>query len=273
LLAFFPAVTAFVSFYGLFADAVTIRDHLGLAASVLPAEAFGLLSEQVERIVNNRASTLGLAFLASTGLALWSANAGTKAIIDALNVAYEEEEKRSFVHLSLISLCFTVGGLIALLLALGAVVVFPLILSAVGLTGWVQTILWVVRWPALLAIIAVGLAILYRFGPSRREPRWQWVSVGSVFATNAWLAGSMLLSWYLQNFANYNATYGSLGAGVGFMMWLWLSTITILLGAELNAEIEHQTARDSTAGPEKPIGKRGATMADTVGAAQAASDR
>ena len=124
------------------------------------------------------------------------------------------------------------------------------------------------RWPALLALVIFGLAVLYRFGASRREPQWQWVSVGSVVAAVLWLAGSMLLSWYLQNFADYNATYGSLGAGIGFLMWLWLSSIAVLLGAELNAEIEHQTARDSTVRPDKPLGARGARMADTVGSAQ-----
>ncbi len=269
LLAFFPAVTAFVSLYGLFADASTIQDHLSLAASFMPAGGFDILREQVVRVVSKPPSTLGFAFIVSTGLALWSANAGMKAIIDALNVAYEESEKRSFIRLNLVSLCFTLGGFIALALGLAAVVVFPLVLSAIGLKGWVETIIWVLRWPALLALVILGMAILYRFGPSRREAQWQWVSVGSVVAAFLWLAGSMLLSWYLQNFADYNATYGSLGAGIGFLMWLWLSSIAILLGAELNSEIEHQTARDSTVPPEKPLGVRGARMADTVGRAQA----
>jgi membrane protein len=268
LLAFFPAVTAFVSLYGLFADASTIRDHLDLVASFMPGGAFDILREQVVRVVSKPSSTLGFAFIVSTGLVLWSANAGVKAIIDALNVAYEETEKRSFIRLNLVSLCFTLGAFVALALALAAVVVFPLVLSAIGLSGWVETIIWVLRWPALLALVIFGLAVLYRFGASRREPQWQWVSVGSIVAAVLWLAGSMLLSWYLQNFADYNATYGSLGAGIGFLMWLWLSSIAVLLGAELNAEIEHQTARDSTVPPDKPLGARGARMADTVGSAQ-----
>ena len=268
LLAFFPAVTAFVSLYGLFVDPGTIRDHLDLAASVMPAGAVQILREQVERIVSKPPSTLGFAFLVSIGIALWSANSGMKAVMDALNVAYEEDEKRSFIRLNLISLAFTIGGLIVLLLALSAVVVFPLILAAIGLTDWVQTIIWLIRWPVLLAFVILGLAVLYRFGPSRREPKWQWVTSGSLFAATAWIVVSLLLSWYLQNFANYNATYGSLGAAIGFMMWLWLSSLVILLGAELNSEVEHQTARDSTVGPEKPMGRRGAVMADTVGVAQ-----
>src|SRR5437588_2639286 len=268
LLAFFPAVTAFVSLYGLFADPSTIRDHLDLAASVMPAGAVQILREQVERIVSKPPSTLGFAFLVSIAIALWSANSGMKAAMDALNVAYEEDEKRSFIRLNLISLAFTIGGLIVLLLALSAVVVFPLILAAVGLDDWVQTIIWLIRWPVLLAFVILGLAVLYRFGPSRRAAKLQWITPGSLFAATAWIIVSLLLSWYLQNFANYNATYGSLGAAIGFMMWLWLSSIVILLGAELNSEVEHQTARDSTIGPEKPMGARGTVMADTVYAAQ-----
>jgi membrane protein len=271
LLAFFPAVTAFVSLYGLFADPSTISQHLSMAASIMPAEAFGILREQVDRIVAKGNATLSLAFVFSAGLALWSANAGMKAIIDALNVAYEETEKRGFIRLNLISLCFTIGAIAALLLAVGAVVVFPLVLSQIGLADSVETIAQYARWPLLLIMVMGGLAVLYRFGPSRSDPRWEWVSVGSLVATVAWVAGSALLSWYLQNFADYNATYGSLGAGIGFMTWLWLSSIVVLLGAELNSEIEHQTARDSTTGPEKPMGARGATMADTVGKAQASA--
>jgi membrane protein len=124
------------------------------------------------------------------------------------------------------------------------------------------------RWPALIAAMLLGLSVLYRYGPSRHAAKWQWISLGAVFATLTWFAGSAALSYYFANFANYNATYGSLGAAVGTMMWMWMSAIVVLFGAELNSEIEHQTARDTTIGAEKPLGARGATMADTVGAAQ-----
>ena len=143
----------------------------------------------------------------------------------------------------------------------------PVVLNYVGLGSIGSTLVNVLRWPLLLALIIVGLAVLYRYGPSRREPRWQWLTVGSVVAAIAWLISSVLLSWYLSNFANYDATYGSLGAAIGLMMWMWISAIVILLGAELNAEIEqHQTAKDSTVHGDKPLGGRGAAMADTVGA-------
>jgi membrane protein len=268
LLALFPAITAFVSFYGLFAQGATIGQHLSLIAGVVPEGAFGIIEEQINRIVSKGDVKLSFGFVFGLGLALWSANAGMKAVIDALNVVYDEKEERSFIKLNLVSLALTLGAIVALLLAIGAVVVFPLVLARFGLGSMSETLIAILRWPALLVLVLLGLAILYRFAPNRREPRWQWVSVGSLFAAIAWLAGSALFSWYLGKFAHYDETYGSLGAAIGLMMWMWLSVIVILFGAELNAEIEHQTARDSTIGGEKPLGARGAAMADTVGAAQ-----
>jgi membrane protein len=265
LLAIFPAVTAFVSLYGLFAKASTISDHLSLAAGVIPSGGVEIIQEQINRITAKGDARLSLAFAFSLGLALWSANAGMKAVIDALNVTYNEKEKRGFIKLNLISLALTVGAILSLLVALGSIVVLPLILSSFGLGGWTEILLRFLRWPVLICLVVFGLAVLYRFGPSRESPRWDWLSVGSAVAAIAWLVGSALLSWYLANFANYDATYGSLGAAIGMMIWMWMSSIVILVGAELNSEIEHQTAQDSTTGHEKPLGQRGAAMADTVG--------
>jgi membrane protein len=202
--------------------------------------------------------------LFSFALALWSANGGMKAIIDALNVVYDEDEKRGFIKLNAVSLAFTLGGLVAILAAIGLVVAAPIVLSMFGLGAFADLLLRFGRWPALAAMILLGLAVLYRFAPSRRSPQWKWISVGSVSATVIWLIGSAALSYYLANFAAYDATYGSLGAAIGLMIWMWMSTIVVLLGAELNSEIEHQTTKDSTTG-RKPMGRRGATMADTVG--------
>jgi membrane protein len=268
LLALFPAITAFVSSYGLFADATTVGRHLAFADALMPEGAFEIVQEQINRIASQGGGGLSLGFIFGLGLAIWSANAGMKAIMDALNVIYDEEEKRGFIRLNLISLALTLGALAALLIAITAVVVLPLIFNWVGMSGAAEWAIAALRWPALLLVVMFGLAILYRFGPSRREARWQWLSVGAILATLLWLAGSLLFSWYLANFADYNATYGSLGAAIGLMMWLWLSTICILLGAELNSQIEHQTAWDSTVGKDRPLGRRGAAMADTVGKAQ-----
>ena len=267
LLALFPAITALVSLYGLFAKGATLSEHLAVVSDLVPAGAFGIVQEQIGRIVQKGDVKLGFTFLFGLGLALWSANAGMKAIMDALNVVYDETEKRGFIKLNLVSLAFTLSAIATLLVAIGTVVVFPIAMSFVGLGTWGEVLVRILRWPSLFVIVLFGLALLYRFGPSRRRARWQWLTVGSLFAAVAWLAGSGLLSWYLANFADYDATYGSLGAAIGLMMWMWLSATVILVGAEINSEIEHQTARDSTVGPEKPLGARGAAMADTVGAA------
>lgn len=268
LLALFPAVTALVSLYGLFGNASAINDHLASLGGILPGNAIDIIHEQIVRLTAKSGAKLGFGFVIGLVLSLWSANAGMKAVMDALNVVYGEKEKRSFIKLNLVSMTFTLGAIVSVLLAIGAVVVLPVALNFIGLQSMVDLLFRVARWPALLALIIVGLAVLYRYGPSRREPRWRWLTVGSVAAAATWLVGSALLSWYLANFANYNATYGSLGAAIGMMMWMWMSSIVILFGAQLNAEIEHQTARDSTEEEDKPLGARGAVMADTVGAAQ-----
>jgi len=269
MLAVVPAITALVSMYGLFAKASSINEHLNFLAGVMPGGAYDLISEQIVRIAANSDGKLTFAFILGLGLAVWSANAGVKAIFDALNVVYDEDEKRGFVTLNLVSLCFTFGAVVVVLLAIGSVVILPLVLAYLGFAAEHQAgFLPLLRWPALFVVVMLGLAVLYRFGPSRRRAKWRWVSVGSLFATLAWLGISLAFSWYLSRFADYNATYGSLGAVIGLMMWLWLSTLVVLIGAELNSEIEHQTAKDSTVGPAKPLGGRGAVMADTVGAAQ-----
>ena len=267
LLALFPALTAIVSLYGLFANASTITDHLSIAAGILPGGAIDVIREQVMRLISKGDAKLGFGFILGLGVAIWSANAGMKAIIDALNVVYEEKEKRGFIKLNLVCLAFTLAAITALLLALGAVVVLPLLLAWLGFANVTASLVQYARWPVLLVLVIIGLALIYRFGPSRRKARWQWLSVGSAFAAVAWLGTSALLSWYLGNFAHYDATYGSLGAAIGMMMWMWISSIVILFGAQLNSEIEHQTARDSTVEHNKPLGERGAVIADTVGAA------
>jgi membrane protein len=268
LLALFPAVTALVSCYGLFARPESINDHLSFLAGVMPAEAYSIVQDQIARVVAKGQAGLSLGFAIGLLFALWSANAGMKALMDALNIVNEEKEKRSFVRLNLVSLAFTVAAIVAMLGAVGAVVVTPLLLSPVGLAELTEDIVRFARWPALTFAMLLGLSVLYRYGPSRRAAKLQWISVGAVFATLTWFGGSAALSYYFANFANYNATYGSLGAAIGTMMWMWMSAIVVLFGAELNSEIEHQTARDTTIGSEKPLGARGATMADTIGAAQ-----
>jgi membrane protein len=218
-------------------------------------------------VASQGASKLGVAFIIGFVVSLWSANAGIKSIFDALNLVYDEPEKRGLIRLNLVSLAFTVAAILFILVAIACIAALPAVASS-RLQGTTALIAQIVRWPILFIIIAVGLAFVYRYGPSRAEPQWRWITWGSAFAAIAWIAVSIGFSWYAANFGSYNKTYGSLAAIVVFMMWLWLSIAIILIGAELDAEMEHQTARDTTSGGGKPMGQRGAKMADTVGRAQ-----
>jgi membrane protein len=265
ILALFPAIAALVSLYGLFADPGAISSHLDSVAGVLPGGAVSIVGDELKRLTAQRNGTLGFATLIGLVTALWSANAGIKSLFDALNLVYNEPEKRGFIMLNAVSLAFTAATIAFVLLALGAMVVLPLALDYVG--GGGDQIVRILRWPALLIAVALWLAALYRFGPSRTQPKWRWITWGGGVAAVLWLVVSLLFTWYAANFGSYNKTYGSLGAAVGFMVWIWLSIIVVLLGAEVDAEMEHQTARDTTEGAPKPMGQRGARMADTVGPA------
>jgi membrane protein len=240
LLAVFPTITAFVSLYGLMADPSTIHERLSLATGVLPQGALNILNEQLTRLTAHRTSALSLGFIGGLVIALWSADAGAKAVMDALNVAYGETEKRGFIRLNLVALAFTLGTILAVMLALGAVVVAPIVLSRLGLSSVNETLIALARWPILLGLVILGLTILYRFGPSLTDPHWTWLFPGNVIAAVTWLALSGLFSWYIANFGNYDATYGSLGAAIGMMTWMWISMIVVLLGAELNADIQRK---------------------------------
>jgi membrane protein len=269
LLAMVPALTAGVSFYALFADARAIHAQLNLLSNIVPPAALDIVRDEIARIVANSDGKLTLSFLGGLALSLWSANAGVKALIEALNIVYGEEEKRSFVRLNAFSLLLTMCGIAAVLLVITSVVVLPLVFSAIGFPSVKLTIIAYLRWPGMLLLAMTAFGILYRYGPSRRMARARWITIGSLTAAFVWLAMSAAFSWYLGHVANYTATYGALGAVIGLMMWMWLSAVIVLVGARLNAEIEHQTAIDSTVGLPKPLGNRGAVMADTVGRAVA----
>ena len=263
LLALFPAIAALVSIYGFFADPASIEQHLDSISGVLPGGAIDVIRDQLSRLSAQPRGTLGLSFLLGLVISLWSANGGIKALFDALNVVYEEKEKRSFFRLNAVTLAFTVAMIGFLIAALACIVALPVALNY--LPGFVGFVLNIVRWPVMLVLVALALACIYRYGPSRDEPKWRWITWGSVLAALAWLGFSAIFSFYAGNFGTFNKTYGSLGAVIGFMMWMWLSVAVILVGAKLNAETEHQTARDTTEGTPEPIGARRAKMADTVG--------
>jgi len=270
ILAIFPALAALVAIYGIFTDAGSIAKHLDDVSGFVPGGAIDVAREQLTRVSSKSDRALGLTFLLGLVISLWSANAAMKSLFDTLNIVYGEREKRGFFRLNAISLSFTIAGIVFVLSALAAVVAVPVLLNYLHLSNFSDLLIRIVRWPAMFIALALAIACIYRFGPSRAAPRWHWISWGSSAAALLWLGASALFSWYAANFGTFNETYGSLGAVVGFMTWLWISAIVILLGAELNAEMEHQTARDTTTGAPKPLGARGARMADTVGAAEGA---
>ncbi|AHG48524.1 ribonuclease (plasmid) [Rhizobium leguminosarum bv. trifolii CB782] len=267
LLALFPAMAALVSLYGLVADPITISEHLRELAGLLPPGAFDLLADQIKELVSKRDSALGITFFVGLGIALWSTHSGTLAIFDAMNVAYEEDEKRGLIRLNLVGLCFTFSAMLLMVVMVALVGVMPVVLSYLWLDQFKEHMALLLRWPLLLLVVAVAVTSVYRFGPSREPAKLRWMTWGAALTTLAWAAMSLAFSFYLDHFANYNATYGTLGALIGFLIWIWLSVVILVIGAELNAELEHQTARDTTTGTPLPMGTRGAYVADTLGEA------
>jgi membrane protein len=264
LLAMVPAMTAFISLYGLFADPGTVKEHISFINDYMPSGGQEIISEQLTRLSAQPNTGLGFALAISLGLALWSANAGMKALFESMNVAYDEAEKRGFVKLTLISLGFTLGAIVLLLAMIGVVVVMPIVVESLGLGAMTELLVKIGSAIVLIIAALLGLSALYRWGPSRSEAKWKWITPGAIVAVVIAMIGSLLFSWYVANFGSYNETYGSLGAIIGFMTWLWIMVAFVITGGELNAEMEHQTRKDTTTGPEQPLGTRGAEMADTV---------
>jgi len=266
LIAVVPGLVALVSLFGLVADPAEVQRQVTDTLSAAPAEVRDLVTEQLESVAAASTTGLGVGLVAGIALALWSASSGMKNLIAAINRVYDERESRSFVPRRALALCLTIGAVLFLVVAFLVVTIVPAALedSALGpIARWTVVIL---RWPALALCWIGGLAVLYRLGPDRQDPKWRWVTPGSIVATVLWLVASLAFSAYTAGFASYDETYGTLGAVVITMLWLQLTALAILIGAEINAELEHQTAKDSTTGPDRPLGQRGAVMADTVGA-------
>jgi membrane protein len=242
ILAIFPAIAALVAMYGLFSDPSTIARHLDQLGGLLPNGAIEIAREQLTRVAAKGSQTLGVTFALGLGVSLWSANAAMKSLFDTLNIVYGEDEKRGFVRLNVTSLAFTISGIVFVMAALGSIVIIPIILNYIGFSDVGDLLLRLGRWPLMYLILTFALAIIYRYGPSRDAPQWRWITWGSALAALLWLGVSALFSWYAASFGNFNETYGSLGAVVGFMTWLWISAIVTLLGAEIDAELEHRNA-------------------------------
>lgn len=266
LLALFPAIGVFVSIYGMVANLEAVQQQLADMSSVFPREVVQIVGDQMIRLATRPQATLSVAFVVSLLLSLWTANAGMKALFDGVNIAYDEAAFRPLIRHTAVTYLFTFGAVLFLVVMTGLLIALPLILERVGLA--VAARAWIpLRWLILWAMAAGAFALLYRVAPHRRPAQWRWLATGAVLAAGAWLGGSLGFSWYLNNIAHFDATYGSLGAAVAFMTWVWFSVMVVLLGAELNAETEHQTAQDTTIGPPAPLGERRAVMADSVGKA------
>ncbi len=264
-LSLFPAIAATISIYGLVADTATIQDQLLALGTVLPDQAREIVEGQIRAVLGAPDAALGISALVTLAFAIWSTSSAVKALMTGLTVVYDETEKRSFIRYNLVALALTVGAIVFLLISLATIIVLPIVFAFVGLGETMEQALGLLRWPLLGLTLIVALAALYRYAPSRTEPKWRWVSWGAVVAAVGWLAASLGFSWYVSNFGSYNETYGTLGAVVILLMWFYLTAYIILIGGELNAEMEHQTARDTTDSPSRPIGRRGAYVADTVG--------
>jgi membrane protein len=242
-----------------------VEAQLDFLQDILPVEAWGIIKSQLDSLVNRSETALSISAFISTLLTLWSARMGAVALITALNIVYGEGEKRSLIRTILTGLLLTIGGILFIVIALSLIVALPTILGYIGLGDITKAAIIWLRWPLLAVGIMFLLSILYRFAPSRRHARWEWVSIGAVVATLLWILVSALFSFYASHFGSYNKTYGSLGAVVILMLWFWLTALSVLIGAALNAEMEHQTKKDTTTGKPKPMGKRNAYMADTIG--------
>ncbi len=263
LLALFPAIAAMVAVYGLVSDPAQVSAQLSSLRSVLPPDAYQLLDAQLRDLVSaNSGKALGAGLAGAILLSVWVATRGTKSMIIALNIVYDEDEKRGFLHLNAVAFAITLFLIILSVVVIGLIVVLPVVMTFIGLGGMADTLVLALRWPVLAALGVATLAVLYRYAPSRHEARWRWVSWGSGLAIAVWLGASGLFSFYVSHFGSYNATYGSLGAVVVLLLWLYLSAYVAILGAQVNAEMERQTECDTTIHGNKPRGSRGAYVAD-----------
>jgi len=265
LLSLFPTLTAFVSIYGLFADRATVGEHINMLSSVVPEGGMTIINEQLTSLTSTGETTLGVALVISIAIALWSSSSGVKTMFEAMNIAYDEREKRNFFALNATALTFTFAGLVGGVVMIGAAIVVPAVLQFIGLGTGFEWLLRIGSYALLAIALMTGLAALYRFGPSRQQAKWRWVSAGAIVATLIIMVVSLLFSWYAANFANYDKTYGSLGGLIALLTWMWISVTAIIIGAELNSEAERQTRRDTTKGSDQPMGQRSANAADTVG--------
>jgi membrane protein len=263
-LSLFPTLIAAILLYGLLADPSQVSEQVNSIGSALPGSAQQLLSEQMTSLTKTNQQSLGIGLVVALVVALWSASGGMGNLITAVNITYDEVDKRGFIVRKGLALLMTLGAIVFVVVAVALIAVLPAVMNSLGLPLAVQVIVHVVRWVGLVVAMMAALAVLYRIAPNRDAPKLRWVSVGAVTATVLWIIASVGFSLYVNNFSSYGKTYGSLAGVVVLLMWLWITNYLVLLGAEMNAEAEQQTARDSTKGEPVPMGERNAVIADSV---------
>ncbi|ETX14675.1 ribonuclease BN [Roseivivax halodurans JCM 10272] len=264
LLSIFPAFTAFISLAGYVLDPSDLTDQLEQLVGLLPQEAAMIIRDQVLEVTGGDSTATGIAAILALTLALYGSVRGVKTLMAGMNIAYGEREKRNIIMLNLVAIVLMIVLIVGVAIALNAVIVIPVVMDFVGLSSGLDIFLRLLKWIILFGMVVFGLSLLYRFAPSRRKAKWRWVSPGALVAAILWMIGTIGFSVYVQNFGSYNETYGTLGGVIILLTWLWLSAFIVLLGAEFNAEIEHHTTADTTAGRDRPMGQRGAVKADTV---------
>ncbi len=263
-LAIFPALAAALSIYGLVMEPAQVEQQMSQLANILPEQAHQMISGILEKQSEKSGTSLGWALILSTLISIWSANKGTKAVFEGVNITYDETDSRGFLKKNAVTLIFTLGGIIIGLLAIAMVVFFPALIDKLGLPSTIETVIQFLRWPILALIVMFALAVVYKVSPYRESPKFKWTHWGAVIATVLWLGGSLLFSLFVKNFDSIDETYGSFAAVIILMLWFFLTAFIILLGAEVNSEMEHQTSHDTTVGEDKPMGRRGGYHADHV---------
>ncbi|MGF1629492.1 MAG: YihY/virulence factor BrkB family protein [Kiloniellaceae bacterium] len=264
LLSVFPAIAMFIMLYGLVSDAETVRQQVSTFSGMLPDQAYAVLLTQLERVESTPSGSLGFGLLLSFALTAWGASRAVQALMIAMNVAYEEQESRGIIEKNLVAFALTIGGLCFFAVSIAAIAALPAAIAFLDVGGALAVGLVLLQWTVLCIAAVLALTVVYRFAPCRASARFRWLTPGAIVATLLWLVSSLLFSFYVANFANYNETFGSIGAVVVLLLWFYISAFAVCIGAEINAELERQTYRDTTTGPIRPIGRRGAYVADTT---------
>ncbi|MDQ3937756.1 MAG: YihY/virulence factor BrkB family protein [Chloroflexota bacterium] len=262
LLALFPSIVAVVTIWGLVASPQEITRQVAGFTSALPRDAANLLERQMSQVASTSTRTLSIALAVSVLLALWSASGGMTGLMEACTAAYDEVDTRRFPVKRGIALLLTVGAVVFVLLSLALIAVLPAVLGSIGLASRAETIINIGKWVLLAVLVMAAVAVVFKYAPDRERALMRWVTPGAVIATVLWLIGSALFTVYVNNLGKFGETYGSFAGIVVLMLWLFLTAYVVLLGAQINAEIERQTATDTTVGNARSMGQRGARPAD-----------